>query len=51
MLIQAGLDCEFDISNPEIMQTVREVLVEFDPQKPLQQIDEDEATFGFQMIS
>ena len=27
LLVKAGVDCEFDLTNPEIMETIRDVLI------------------------
>jgi hypothetical protein len=48
MLIQAGLDLEFDLTDPTVMMTVREELMNFNPDMKL---NDDDAMYGAQMMS
>jgi len=49
LLIKAGVDVEFDLTDPDIMETVRDFLVDFKPKR--KDMSEDEAHFGAQMMT
>lgn len=47
--MKAGVDLEFDLTNPAIMETIRDVLMN-DENEVIEHTDEDEAQFSLNMI-